>query len=307
MGGGLGDLLKGGLGGLLGGAAAGSVISGGLGDLLKQFQQQGQGEVADSWVGKGENKSIAPGDLGQALGVDQINALTSQTGLSRDDLLQRSQPVSARRDRSSDAGRTAADRQRIVGPDLTPTRPCACISQKRTTAMSGILWVILVGFVAGIIARILSPGPNNPSGFILTTVLGIAGAFLATLIGQSFGHYGAGPGRRLHHRDDRRADRAVHLEPAGGAPDDFRSGEQVTVVSRHCERSEAIHASASASKLDCFGSQDALLAQHDGRTISRNQMQPRIHPHQLAGHVARRRRREKTHQLPRYRPPMTRP
>jgi uncharacterized protein YidB (DUF937 family) len=87
MGGGLGDLLKGGLGGLLGGAAAGSVISGGLGDLLKQFQQQGQGEVADSWVGKGENKSIAPGDLGKALGIDQINALTSQTGLSRDELL----------------------------------------------------------------------------------------------------------------------------------------------------------------------------------------------------------------------------
>ena len=60
--------------------------------------------------------------------------------------------------------------------------------------MSGILWVILVGFVAGIIARILSPGPNNPSGFILTTVLGIAGAFLATLIGQSFGMYGPDQG-----------------------------------------------------------------------------------------------------------------
>jgi uncharacterized protein YidB (DUF937 family) len=88
MGGGLGDLLKGGLGGLLAGGAAGSVISGGLGDLLKQFQQQGHGEVADSWVGKGENKSIAPGDLGKALGVDQIDALTSQTGMSRDDLLQ---------------------------------------------------------------------------------------------------------------------------------------------------------------------------------------------------------------------------
>ena len=118
MGGGLGDLLKGGLGGLLGGAAAGSVISGGLGDLLKQFQQNGQGDVANSWVGKGENKSIAPGDLGKALGVDQINALTSQTGLSRDDLLSGSEPVSARRDRPSDAGGTAADRQRIVGPDL---------------------------------------------------------------------------------------------------------------------------------------------------------------------------------------------
>ncbi|QWG18154.1 DUF937 domain-containing protein [Bradyrhizobium sediminis] len=86
-GGGLGDLLKGGLGGLLGGAAAGSVISGGLGDLLKQFQQNGQGEAADSWVGRGENKPIAPGDLGKALGVDQINTLASQTGLSRDELL----------------------------------------------------------------------------------------------------------------------------------------------------------------------------------------------------------------------------
>lgn len=87
MGGGLGDLLKGGLGGLLAGGAAGGLISGGLGELLKQFQQHGQGEVADSWVGKGENKSIAPGDLGQALGIDQINALTSQTGLSQDELL----------------------------------------------------------------------------------------------------------------------------------------------------------------------------------------------------------------------------
>ena len=55
--------------------------------------------------------------------------------------------------------------------------------------MSGILWVIVVGFIAGIIARMLSPGPNNPGGFILTTVLGIAGAFLATWIGQAIGHY----------------------------------------------------------------------------------------------------------------------
>jgi len=56
--------------------------------------------------------------------------------------------------------------------------------------MSGIIWVIIVGFVAGIIARFLSPGPNNPSGFILTTVLGIAGAFLATFVDQAIGHYG---------------------------------------------------------------------------------------------------------------------
>ena len=86
-GGGLGDLLKGGLGGLLAGGAAGSVISGGLGDLLKQFQQNGQGDTANSWVGKGENKPIAPGDLANALGANQIDSLASQSGLSRDELL----------------------------------------------------------------------------------------------------------------------------------------------------------------------------------------------------------------------------
>jgi uncharacterized membrane protein YeaQ/YmgE (transglycosylase-associated protein family) len=52
-----------------------------------------------------------------------------------------------------------------------------------------ILWTILIGFLAGLIARVLAPGPNNPPGFILTTVLGIAGAFLATFIGQSIGWY----------------------------------------------------------------------------------------------------------------------
>jgi uncharacterized membrane protein YeaQ/YmgE (transglycosylase-associated protein family) len=57
-----------------------------------------------------------------------------------------------------------------------------------------MLWIIFVGFVAGIIARMLSPGPNNPAGFILTTVLGIAGAFLATFVGQQIGHYGPNQG-----------------------------------------------------------------------------------------------------------------
>ena len=87
IGGGLGDLLKGGLGGLLAGGAAGSVISGGLGDLLKQLQQNGQGDTANSWVSPGPNKPIAPGDLASALGADQINGLMSQSGLSRDELL----------------------------------------------------------------------------------------------------------------------------------------------------------------------------------------------------------------------------
>ncbi|MGP9813121.1 YidB family protein [Rhodopseudomonas sp. NSM] len=86
-GGGLGDLLKGGLGGLLAGGAAGSILSGGLGDLLKQFQTSGLGDAAESWVGRGENKQIAPNDLANALGADQLEMLTQQTGMSRDELL----------------------------------------------------------------------------------------------------------------------------------------------------------------------------------------------------------------------------
>ena len=86
--GGMSDMLKGGLGGLLAGGAAGTILSGGLGDLLKQFQQQGLGDQADSWVSNGPNKQVSPGDLGSALGADQIEALASQSGLSRDDLLQ---------------------------------------------------------------------------------------------------------------------------------------------------------------------------------------------------------------------------
>ena len=52
-----------------------------------------------------------------------------------------------------------------------------------------ILWIIIIGFIAGLIARLLAPGPNNPSGFVLTTVLGIVGAFLATFVGQAVGWY----------------------------------------------------------------------------------------------------------------------
>ncbi|HTP93790.1 MAG TPA: GlsB/YeaQ/YmgE family stress response membrane protein [Xanthobacteraceae bacterium] len=53
----------------------------------------------------------------------------------------------------------------------------------------GIIGTIIIGFIAGIIARLLAPGPNNPAGFILTTVLGIAGAFVATWLGQMIGWY----------------------------------------------------------------------------------------------------------------------
>ena len=85
--GGLGGLLQGPLGGLLAGGAAGSVLSGGLNDLLKQFQQGGQGDVAQSWVGTGPNKEISPNDLSKALGEDQIKTLMAHSGMSRDELI----------------------------------------------------------------------------------------------------------------------------------------------------------------------------------------------------------------------------
>jgi uncharacterized membrane protein YeaQ/YmgE (transglycosylase-associated protein family) len=60
-----------------------------------------------------------------------------------------------------------------------------------------ILWIILIGFVAGVIAKFVHPGPNEPSGFILTTILGIVGAFVATYIGQALGWYQPGEGAGL--------------------------------------------------------------------------------------------------------------
>lgn len=86
-GGGLGELLKGGLGGLLAGGAARGILSGGLGGLLEQFQQTGQGEAAQSWVGKGPNRDISESDLARSVGIDDIDALSRHTGLSRNELL----------------------------------------------------------------------------------------------------------------------------------------------------------------------------------------------------------------------------
>jgi uncharacterized membrane protein YeaQ/YmgE (transglycosylase-associated protein family) len=60
-----------------------------------------------------------------------------------------------------------------------------------------ILWTIIIGFVAGIIAKFIMPGSNEPSGFILTAILGIVGAFVATWLGQALGWYSAGEGAGL--------------------------------------------------------------------------------------------------------------
>lgn len=92
--GGLGGLLGsltqgGGLGGLFGGNSAGGILSGGLGGLLEQFQQNGQGDAANSWVSPGDNKPIDNQQLSQALGPDVLRELTEKTGLSEQELLSR--------------------------------------------------------------------------------------------------------------------------------------------------------------------------------------------------------------------------
>jgi uncharacterized protein YidB (DUF937 family) len=83
---------QGGLGGLLGGlggASAGGLLTGGLRDLVESFKEAGQGETAESWVGRGPNKPVTPQELERAIGPDTLATLTRQTGLSRDELLAR--------------------------------------------------------------------------------------------------------------------------------------------------------------------------------------------------------------------------
>jgi uncharacterized membrane protein YeaQ/YmgE (transglycosylase-associated protein family) len=58
----------------------------------------------------------------------------------------------------------------------------------------GIIWAIIIGFLAGLVAKFVTPGDNKPSGFILTTILGIVGSVVATWLGQAIGWYGPDDG-----------------------------------------------------------------------------------------------------------------
>jgi uncharacterized protein YidB (DUF937 family) len=84
-----GSALPGNLGGMLGGTSIGDLLSGGLRDLVNTFKQAGHGDVADSWVGRGANKQVAPSQLEQAIGSDVLETLSQQTGLSREEILSR--------------------------------------------------------------------------------------------------------------------------------------------------------------------------------------------------------------------------
>lgn len=68
------------------------------------------------------------------------------------------------------------------------------VIQRGSTDTMSILWTIIIGFIAGVIAKIVTPGKNEPKGFVLTTILGIVGAFVASFLGQALGFYRPGEG-----------------------------------------------------------------------------------------------------------------
>ncbi|MCA1545469.1 DUF937 domain-containing protein [Bradyrhizobium sp. BRP19] len=77
------------LGGMLGAGGIGGLLNGGIGELLERFNQNGQGEIADSWVKPGPNKEISPPELQQAIGSDVLEKLAQQTGLSQEEIITR--------------------------------------------------------------------------------------------------------------------------------------------------------------------------------------------------------------------------
>src|SRR3954471_21642265 len=95
---------------------------------------------------------------------------------------------------------SARGRRQIHAPRTHPERSGFFVARPpilKEEPVVSIIWTIIIGFVAGIIAKFLHPGPNEPSGFILTTVLGIVGALVPTYLGQAVGWYQAGEGAGL--------------------------------------------------------------------------------------------------------------
>lgn len=88
-GGGMFSWLQNALGGAAAGGASGALVSGGLGELVNRFEQSGLGGVAQSWVGNGPNQPVSPNDVESAVGGDTLDTLARETGMSRDQLLDR--------------------------------------------------------------------------------------------------------------------------------------------------------------------------------------------------------------------------
>ena len=104
----LGGML-GNLGGLLSGGGVGSLLNGGIGELLEHFKQNGQGDAAQSWINQGPNREVTPPELDQAIGPDVMQKLEQQTGLSRQAILTRlSRELPAAVDKYTPDGRLPA-------------------------------------------------------------------------------------------------------------------------------------------------------------------------------------------------------
>ena len=141
----------------------------------------------------------------------------------------------------------------------------------------GILWVIVIGFVAGLIARWLAPGPNNPVGFLLTTALGIAGAFLATYIGQAVGWYRVDQARP-DRSNPRRRRRAVRLASPCRQPHDQRSWKSRASI--------GTWPAPISLTINVIGA-DYSLASLPGRVVFGFGKSARIHQRRLFDHHAR--------------------
>ena len=88
------------------------MLGGGLNELVERFRQSGQGKIADSWVGHGPNKEVAPNQLEQAIGPDVLATLSQQTGLSREDILARlSRELPTAVDRYTPEGRLPSEQE----------------------------------------------------------------------------------------------------------------------------------------------------------------------------------------------------
>jgi uncharacterized protein YidB (DUF937 family) len=149
-GGSLSDIFPGGLGGLLGGAAAGGVLSGGLANIIKELQESGHGHVAQSWVGEGPNQEIAPNDLANALGSDTLHTLSQHTGVSVDDLLAGlSQHLPDLVDQLTPHGRLPSEDE-AAGRSSRPMRAMSLRGVARLQFVPAGLGLAMMAFVAGL-------------------------------------------------------------------------------------------------------------------------------------------------------------